>query len=45
MAKTSTESIRIALTTKQHLIDIKVHPRETYNDVIKRLLLNNEGDE
>ena len=29
--------IRVSETTKQDLDSLKIHPRETYNDVIQRL--------
>lgn len=30
--------IRLSLETKEQLEALKIHPRESYNDVIKRLL-------
>jgi predicted CopG family antitoxin len=33
----ATEPIRIGKDTKEELKKLKVHPRETYDDVIKRL--------
>jgi len=33
-----TEPIRIGKDTKEELKKLKVHPRETYDDVIKRLI-------
>lgn len=38
MTKTVTESIRIAPDTKQLLLDLKLYPRDTFNDVISRLI-------
>jgi len=35
---TSTESIRIGRETKEKLKSLKIHPRETYDDVIRRLI-------
>ncbi len=32
------ESIRIGKDTKEELGKLKIHPRETYDDVIKRLI-------
>ena len=34
----ATEPIRIGKDTKEELNRLKVHPRETYDDVIKRLI-------
>jgi predicted CopG family antitoxin len=34
----TTEPIRIGRDTKEELKRLKVHPRETYDDVIKRLI-------
>jgi len=34
----ATESIRIGKGTKEELKGLKIHPRETYDDVIKRLI-------
>ena len=34
------KNISISEDIKRQLDEIKVHPRETYNDVIKRLLKN-----
>ncbi|NHW22894.1 MAG: hypothetical protein HA489_01360 [Archaeoglobales archaeon] len=34
----ATEPIRIGKDTKEELKKLKVHPRETYDDVIKRLI-------
>lgn len=31
-------NIKVSINTKKELDDLKVHPREPYNDVIKRLL-------
>ncbi|MGB9779087.1 MAG: DUF7557 family protein [Candidatus Bathyarchaeales archaeon] len=33
-----TESIRVGRDTKKELRKLKVHPRETYDDVIRRLI-------
>jgi len=32
------EPIRIGKDTKEELKNLKIHPRETYDDVIKRLI-------
>ncbi|MEM1605833.1 MAG: hypothetical protein QXW41_06290 [Fervidicoccaceae archaeon] len=34
----ATEPIRIGKDTKEELKRLKIHPRETYDDVIKRLI-------
>jgi len=33
-----TEPIRVGRDTKEELRRLKIHPRETYDDVIKRLI-------
>jgi predicted CopG family antitoxin len=33
-----TEPIRVGRDTKEELKRLKIHPRETYDDVIKRLI-------
>jgi len=33
-----TEPIRVGWDTKEELRRLKIHPRETYDDVIKRLI-------
>lgn len=38
MKPIKTTTIKISHVTKQKLIDAKIHPRETYEDVIIRLL-------
>jgi hypothetical protein len=35
--------IRISEVTKKALDDIKVHPRETYDDIVQRLLEEESG--
>jgi len=35
---TATEPIRIGKDTKEELNKLKIHPRETYDDVIKRII-------
>ena len=34
----ATEPIRISRDTKEELRKLKIHPRETYDDVIRRLI-------
>ena len=34
----ATEPVRIGKDTKEELKKLKIHPRETYDDVIKRLI-------
>ena len=34
----ATEPVRIGRDTKEELKRLKVHPRETYDDVIRRLI-------
>ncbi len=36
MVKTTV--IRVSIETKKALDSLKIHPRETYNDVLKRLI-------
>ena len=38
-------SFQIGLETKKRLNQLKIHPREPYNDVIKRLLDHYEKEE
>jgi predicted CopG family antitoxin len=38
----SSQTIRVNKETKDKLDLIKIHPRETYNDVITRLVENKE---
>jgi len=39
-----TESIKISEATKKGLDTLKVHPRETYDDVISRLVEEKEKE-
>jgi hypothetical protein len=39
-----TTTIRIKLKTKKRLDLVKLHPRETYDDIIKRLIKFNKGE-
>jgi predicted CopG family antitoxin len=34
----ATEPIRVSRDVKEELKNLKIHPRETYNDVVKRLI-------
>jgi len=34
-----TTTIRVQIKTQEEMDNIKVHPRETYDDVIRRLLM------
>jgi len=36
--KRKTTTIKISLETRNQLLKLKVHPRETYEDVIRRLI-------
>lgn len=40
----SDKSIKISRKVKKDLDRTKIHPRETYNDIIKRLLKEKWGD-
>lgn len=41
----ATEAIKISEATKKALDDLKVHPRETYDDVINRVVILKREEE
>ena len=41
----ATEGIKISEETKRGLDNLKIHPRETYDDSISRLIEEREKDE